>query len=40
MLKTIKISEDAHAALLAEGRMGETFDEVILRILNKKEVEE
>ncbi len=34
MVKTIKISEDIHTRLLKVGSMGETFEDVIERLLD------
>jgi len=34
MVKTIKISEDIHARLLKVGSMGETFEDVIKKLLD------
>ena len=34
MVKTIKISEDIHARLLKVGSMGETFEDVIEKLLD------
>jgi len=35
MIKTIKIKEPTHKKIKQEGRMGETFDDVINRIIDK-----
>ena len=34
MVKTIKISDDIHSRLLKIGSMGETFEDVILKLLD------
>ena len=34
MVKTIKISDDIHSRLLKVGYMGETFEDVIKRLLD------
>lgn len=33
MVKTIKVSEDTHAALVEIGKKSETFDELLQRLL-------
>jgi len=33
MLKTLKISEEAHRLLCGYGKKGETFDEIIKRLI-------
>ena len=34
MVKTIKISDDIHSRLLKIGSMGETFEDVIIKLLD------
>ena len=34
MVKTIKISNDIHSRLLKIGSMGETFEDVIIKLLD------
>jgi predicted CopG family antitoxin len=34
MLKTLKISEETHKRLVAIGKKGETFDGIIVRLLD------
>ena len=36
MIKTLKISEEAHKMLCEYGNKGETFDDIIKRLINKK----
>lgn len=38
MVKTLKISEETHHALTQLGRKGETFDEIIRRLIDKAKV--
>jgi predicted CopG family antitoxin len=35
-VKTIRVSEEAHAALKRAGRKGETFSDIILRICKEE----
>ena len=37
MIKTLKISEETHARLLNHGKMGETFEDVIIKLLEHYE---
>ncbi|MGD1838514.1 MAG: DUF7557 family protein [Nitrososphaeraceae archaeon] len=34
MVKTIKISEEVHSRLAKHGSIGETFEDVIIKLLN------
>ena len=36
MIKTIKIKEDTHKAMLDIGRKGETFDDIIKSLIKKR----
>jgi len=36
MIKTLKISEEAHKLLCDYGRKGETFDDIIKRLIKSK----
>lgn len=37
MVKTLKISEETHARLANHGKIGETFEDVIIKLLDHYE---